>query len=47
MQDPDNVNNPGEALIMTGEYLYRDYFAAIKEVNFVAFFFNLMKKGVL
>lgn len=47
MEDPDLVNNPGEFMIMIGEYLYKNSIVAIKEINFISFVFNLMKKGVL
>lgn len=39
--------SPGDFIISIGEYLYRDSFVGIKEINFMAFFFSMMKKGVL
>ena len=47
MDDPDCVNNPGEAILKIGEYYYKDYFMAIKEINFISMFFDFMKKGIL
>lgn len=47
IDDPDLVNNPGEFIILIGEALYRDYFSAIKEVNFMNCFFQLIKKDVI
>jgi replication factor C small subunit len=41
------VKSPGDFVIALGEYLYRDAFVAIKEINFMAFYFEMMKKGVL
>lgn len=39
--------SPGDFVISIGEYMYRDSFVAIKEINFMAFFFEMMKKGVI
>lgn len=39
--------SPGDFIISIGEYMYRDSFVAIKEINFMAFFFEMMKKGVI
>lgn len=47
IDDPELVNNPGEFIILIGEALYRDYFSAIKEINFMNMFFTLMKKEVI
>lgn len=41
------VKSPGDFVISLGEYLYRDAFVAIKEINFMAFFFEMMRKGIL
>lgn len=41
------TKSPGDFVIALGEYLYRDSFVAIKEINFMAFYFDMMKKGVL
>lgn len=37
---------PGDFVIAIGEYLYRDSFVAIKEINFMAFYFEMLKKKV-
>jgi len=47
MEDPDVVKNPGDVLIDTGEYLYRNGIVAIPEINFMAYTMNLIKKGVI
>lgn len=47
IDNPDLVKKPGEFVILTGEYLFRDSSVAIKEVNFMAYFFEMMKSGVL
>lgn len=41
------TKSPGDFVISIGEYMYRDSFVAIKEINFMAFFFEMLKKGVL
>lgn len=41
------VKSPGDFIISIGEYMYKDSFVAIKEINFMAFFFEMMKKGVI
>lgn len=41
------TKSPGDFVISIGEYMYRDSFVGIKEINFMAFFFEMMKKGVL
>lgn len=41
------TKSPGDFVIALGEYLYRDSFVAIKEINFMAFFFEMIKKGIL
>lgn len=40
------TNAPGDFVIAIGEYLYRDSFVAIKEINFMAFYFEMLKKKV-
>lgn len=40
------TKSPGDFIINIGEYLYRDSFVAIKEINFMAFYINLLKLGV-
>lgn len=47
MIDPDLVKKPGDFMIETGEYLYRNATVAIKEINFMAYFFNLLRGGTL
>lgn len=47
MDDPDQVKNPGEFILLTGEYLYKDSIVSIKEINFMSYFFDIMKKGVI
>lgn len=47
IDDPELVNNPGDFIIYTGEYLYRNETVAIKEINFMAYFLYLIKKGIL
>ena len=41
------TKSPGDFVISIGEYMYRDSFVAIKEINFMSFFFEMLKKGVL
>ena len=41
------TKSPGDFIISIGEYLYRDSSVAIKEINFMAFYFEMMKKGIL
>lgn len=47
MDDPDAVKSPGDMIVEVGEHLYRDASVAIKEVNFMAFFFKAMREGLL
>jgi DNA polymerase III delta prime subunit len=47
MDDPDQTKNPGEFILLTGEYLYKDAIVSVREINFMAYFFDLMKKGVV
>ncbi|MCF7927428.1 MAG: hypothetical protein K9L74_07660, partial [Candidatus Izimaplasma sp.] len=47
IEDPDNVKKPGEFIIETGEYMYRNASVSISEVNFMAYYFNLMKREVI
>jgi DNA polymerase III delta prime subunit len=39
--------SPGDAVINIAEHLYRDDKVAIKEINFMHMFFNMMKNGVI
>lgn len=47
MDNPDEVKKPGEFIIDTGEYLYRNSSVAISEINFMSYIFNLMRKEVI
>lgn len=47
VDDPEGVTNPGEFILLTGEYLFRDSQVAISEVNFMAYMFALMKGGCM
>lgn len=40
------TKSPGDFIINIGEYLYRDSSIAIKEINFMTFFFKLLKEGI-
>ena len=39
------MNNAGEAIILTAEYMYRNGFIGIKEVGFLSYVCELIKKG--
>jgi replication factor C subunit 2/4 len=46
----DNVGefkSPGDAILLIGEYLYRDSLIAIREINFMTMVVDMMKKGVV
>jgi replication factor C small subunit len=43
----DGFKSPGDAIIMIGEYMYRDTTVAIKEINFMAMVVNMMKQGII
>ncbi len=46
----ENVNefkSPGDCIIAIGEALYRDSISAIKEINYLAFVVDSLKKGIL
>lgn len=43
---PD-TKSPGDFVISIGEHMYKDSFVGIKEINFMAFFFKMMKTGVI
>jgi DNA polymerase III delta prime subunit len=47
MDDPDEVKKPGEFIISCGDYLYKNSLIAIEEVNFMAFYFNLLKREII
>lgn len=47
IDDPDLVKNPGNFIVETGEYLYRNEFVAIPEINFMAYVFRLSELEVL
>ena len=47
MDEPDMIKLPAEFILATGEYLYRNALVGIKEINFMAYVFDLMKKGIL
>lgn len=40
-------NSPGDAVLEIGEYLYRDGFVAIKEVNFMTMIVKMIKNGII
>jgi len=47
MDDPDTVKLPAEFILETGKYLYRNEIVLIKEINFMAYVFSLMKGDVI
>jgi len=40
-------NKIGDAIILIGEYLYRDGFVSIKEINFMSFVMRLIKENIV
>lgn len=42
-----SFTSPGDAIILIGEHLYRDDKVAIKEINFMHMYFQMLKNGVL
>lgn len=46
-ENVDKFKSPGDAIIKIGEYLYRDNFIAIKEINFLTMVVSLIKDGSL
>jgi len=47
MDSGDNIKNPAELIIKTGEFLYKDYFVNIKEINFMTYMLICMKEGII
>lgn len=43
----DRFKSPGDAIILLGEYLYRDKSIAIQEINFIAMMVKMIKDGIL
>lgn len=42
IEDPDKVKKPGDFIIQTAEYMFRNTTVASGEVNFMGYFFSLM-----
>lgn len=42
-----DFKSPGDAILSIGEYLYRDGIISIKEINFMAFVVDVMKRGII
>lgn len=40
-------SSPGDALILISEYLYRNSFSSIKEINFMGMITKMMKEGIV
>ena len=47
MDESNIVKIPGEFILTTGEYLYKNSLVGIKEINFMAYFFDMMKKSII
>lgn len=47
MDDPELVKLPAEFILSTGEHLYRNAIVGIKEINFISYVFDLMKKDII
>jgi DNA polymerase III delta prime subunit len=43
----EESESPGDWIINIGEYLYKDSFVNIKEINFMAFFIKMIKEGII
>uniref|UniRef100_A0A6M3IU64 Putative ATPase domain containing protein n=1 Tax=viral metagenome TaxID=1070528 RepID=A0A6M3IU64_9ZZZZ len=43
----DKFKSPGDAILLIGEYLYRNSIIAIKEINFMTMVVSMMKNGVI
>lgn len=41
------IDNPAEFILLSGQYLHKNEIVAIKEINFMAYFLDLMKHGVI
>lgn len=46
-ENMDQFKSPGDAIILLGEYLYRDKFVSIQEINFIAMMVKMMKDGLI
>jgi DNA polymerase III delta prime subunit len=46
MENGDNIKKPAELIIKTGEFLYKDNFVNIKEINFMTYMLTCMKEGI-
>jgi hypothetical protein len=42
-----DFNDPGNAIILIGEHLYRDAICAIKEINFVTMVVKMMRDKIV
>jgi hypothetical protein len=40
-------NSPGDGIILIGEHLFRDSKVAIKEINFMHMYFQMLKNKVI
>jgi len=47
MGDPDKVKLPAEFILLIGEFMYKNAIVGIREINFMAYVFSLMKSGVI
>lgn len=46
-ENVSSFSSPGDAILLIGEYLYRDAIVAIKEINFMTMYVKMIKDGVI
>jgi DNA polymerase III delta prime subunit len=46
-ENAGEFKSPGDAILAIGEHLYRDSIIAIKEINFMAFVVEMIKRGII
>jgi DNA polymerase III delta prime subunit len=47
VDNPDSIKNPADFMVIIGKYLYQNSVVAIKEINFMAFFVELINNEIL